>query len=67
MHYSKTAKRNIFNNFLETGHDINADNFGIIFSGREWEIKLAESIKIHEFKPSLNDMVSSTPLNILLK
>ena len=54
---------NIINDMM--GHYINADNFDIIFSSREWEIKLAESIKVHEFKPSLNDMMSSTPLNIL--
>ena len=65
LHYSKAPKSNICNHFLETGHDIHSDNFCVIFSGREWEIKLAESIKIHQSKPSLNDMVSSTPLNIL--
>ena len=65
LHYSKAPKSNIYNHFLETGHDIHSDNFSVIFSGCEWEIKLAESIKIHQLKPSLNDMVSSTPLNIL--
>ena len=52
---------------METGHDIDSGNFGIFFSGREWEIKLAENIKLNELKPSLYDMISSTPLNILKK
>ena len=58
MHYSKPPKP-----YQETGYDIDLGNYGIVFSGREWEIRLAETIKIHELK--LDDMVSSTPLNIL--
>ena len=65
MHYSKPLKSNIYMHYLETGRDVDSNNFNIVFSSCEWEIKLAESIKIHELKPSLNDMVSSTPLNIL--
>ena len=65
MHYSKPPKSNIYIHFMETGHDIDSGNFGMIFSGCECEIKLAESIKIHELKPILDDMVSSTPHNIL--
>ena len=44
MHYSKPPKNNIYSHHLETGHDIDSGNFGIIFSGLEWETKLAESI-----------------------
>ena len=29
------------------------------------ELKIAESIDIHRFKPTLNEMVTSVPLNIL--
>ena len=42
MHYSKPPKSNNYNYYLETGHDIDSENFDEIFSGREWEIKLAE-------------------------
>ena len=65
IHYSKPPKSNIYSQYLKPCHDIDSANFGIIFSGREWEIKIAESIKTHELKPSLIDMVSSKPLNIL--
>ena len=45
MHYSKPPKP-----YQETGYDIDLGNYGIVFSGREWEIRLAETIKIHELK-----------------
>ena len=63
--YTKPPKSNVYQHYLQTGHEILTSNFKIVFSGREWETKLAESILIHQFKPSLNDMVASTPLNIL--
>ena len=56
---------NIYNHFFDTGHPICDENFTIIGSADAWNLKTAESIAIHQYKPSLNATVCSTPLNIL--
>ena len=64
--HAKPSKSNIYQHYLQTRHEVLTSSFKIVFfSDREWETKLAESIHLHQFKPSINDMVSSTPLNIL--
>ena len=50
---------------LNSGHEIPTDNFKIIFKSKPFETKIAESILIHKYKPSLNNMESSVKLNVL--
>ena len=47
-----------------TGHDINTDDFKVIFSTNSQNLRTSESILINKFKPSLNNMESSIPLHI---
>ena len=60
-----SPKSNIFKHFVDTGHTISAENFKIISNCTRENLKLTESIFIHDRKPNLNNMDSSTPLNIL--
>ena len=53
-----------FSHYLETGHEILSDDFQIIQSTNASDLKTAESISIHSFKPSLNGMVLFVPLII---
>ena len=62
---ASSNKSNVFSHYLETGHEILPDDFQIIQTTNAYDLKTAESISIHRFKPSLNEMVSSVPLNIL--
>ena len=55
---------NIFSHYLSSGHDIQSSNFKILFSGGAG-VKIAESLLIHKFKPTLNNMTSSYPLKII--
>ena len=55
----------IRNHALDTGHDINSDNFKVVFNSNAGDLRLAESIIIHKNRPNLNNMDSSVPLNIL--
>ena len=50
---------------METNHDINRDDFKIIFKTNHPDLKLAESILINRYNPSLNNSLSSVPLNIV--
>ena len=50
--------------FHDLFRGINRDDFEIIFRTNSYDIKLAESILINRFNPSLNNSVSSVPLNI---
>ena len=55
---------NILSHYIDSGHDIHDSDFKILcknFSG----LKIAESILIHQQKPSLNSMDSSFPLRII--
>ena len=63
--FVNASKSNIYSHFLRTSHDILPDNFSIIQSAKDYELKTAESIAIHKLKPSLNEMLSSSPLFIL--
>ena len=58
-------KSNVFSNYFETGHGILPDDFQIIQSTNASDLKTAESISIHRFKPSLNGWVSFVSLDIL--
>ena len=55
---------NIYNHFLSTGHEVLPNNFKISFSTDSHNLKISESIFINKIKPSLNNMATSTPLNI---
>ena len=59
-------KSNIFSHFTDTGHRISETSFKTIISSQNSNLKLLESICIHQLKPILNDKQYSTPLNILL-
>ena len=57
---------NVYGHFSKTGHDILPGYFEIVQSVKQQnELKIAVSIDIHRFKPTLNEMVTSVPLNIL--
>ena len=59
-------KSNIYGHFSKTGHEILPEYFEVVQSVKQRnELKIAESIDIHRFKPTLNEMVASVPLNIL--
>ena len=59
-------KNNIYDNFSKTGHEILLVYFEIIQSVKQQnKLKVAETIDIHRFKSTLNEMVASVPLNIL--
>ena len=64
-HPVKNPKRNVYSHFLETGHQIQTKNFAILQTNQNFDLKISESIAIHKFKPDLNGMVTSVPLNIL--
>ena len=55
----------IYQHFFETGHAIKDKNFSILHGSDPFNILISESIAIHEFKPNLNDQMSSTPLKLL--
>ena len=61
----KNVNSNVFKHFLDTGHDINTNNFEILTSAPNGNLKILESVFIEKLKPSLNLTVSSTPLTIL--
>ena len=61
----KNPKSNIYSHFLETVHLIQTKNFAILQTNQNFDLKISESIAIHKFKPDLNGMVQSVPLNIL--
>ena len=50
---------------LASGHDINTDDFQVVFATNTVKLRIAESIIIHENRPNLNNMESSAPLKIL--
>ena len=56
---------NIYKHFEEKDHEILRENFSIMSYHSPWELKVAESIAIHEIKPNLNGTVASVELNIL--
>ena len=56
---------NVYNHFLESGHQVKRDDFSILYSRDSYEIKISESISLHQFKPNLNDKIYSVPLEIL--
>ena len=46
-------------------HPISTDNFKILATVSKYDLKIAESILIHKFRPTLNDNSASTQLHIL--
>ena len=61
----KNTNSNVFQHFFETGHTIKEENFKIICQRSPFDLKISESIAIHQDRPCLNDRVSSATLNIL--
>ena len=55
----------ILDHALDFGHPVDENSFKIIDSCNNLDLKVLESINIHKFKPSLNDLSSSTELYIL--
>ena len=62
---TRIPNSNIYKHFLDTGHQIRSSSFEIIFSQQDSNLKLMESILIHQLKPNLNANQYSTPLHIL--
>ena len=62
---ARNPNSNIYKHFLDTGHRINQNSFKVIFSQQNSNLKLIESILIHQKKPKLNANQYSTPLHIL--
>ena len=56
---------NVYAHFLESGHSIKRENFAILYSRGSLDLKLAESIAIHQLQPDLNSQVASVPLDVL--
>jgi hypothetical protein len=59
------ANSKIRDHAISQDHPIVQNNFKIIGSTIKPDLKLLESILIHQSRPTLNDMSSSTPLSIL--
>ena len=51
---------------LETGHELNSQNFKIIFRCNSLDLKISESILINQNQPNFNNMETSTNLSILI-
>jgi len=49
----------------QTQHSFCNKNFSVLKVSNEFDIKICESIYIHQLNPDLNSMNSSTPLNVL--
>ena len=63
--YATESKSNIYKHYLETGHEVVCDDFEVLASDSNVNLKVIESIFIHQLKPSLNGNLYSTPLNVL--
>ena len=61
---NKTPNSNIFKHYLDTGHDVLPSQFEVVCNISQ-NLKLTESIVIHQLKPSLNENLSSVKLNIV--
>ena len=55
----------IFEHSLSLGHPIHPENFKILDSGSEFDLRILESIHISDQNPSLNNRFSSYDLAIL--
>ena len=60
-----TVNSNIYKHFLDSTHVVKKENFEILKNAHPFELKVAESIAIHRFRPGLNGTLYSVPLNIL--
>ena len=60
-----TVNSNIYKHFLDSTHIVKKEYFEIIKSVHPFELKTAESIAIHQFRPNLNGTLYSVPLNVL--
>ena len=56
---------NVYSHFLESGHRIKKEDFSILYSRGSSDLRLSESIAIHQHRPDLNDKVASVPLEVL--
>ena len=50
---------------MRTGHSIDEKNFSILDNCHHFDLKVLESIHIHDKQPDLNDFASSAKLFIL--
>ena len=57
----KKPKSNIYAHYELTGHEIAESSFEILYSNSNCNLKLIESIFIHNLSPSLNGMQYSPP------
>ena len=63
---SRRYKSIIYGHFSKTGHEILPGYFEVQTVKQQNELKIAESMDTHRFKSTLNDMVTSVALNILI-
>ena len=56
---------NIYRHYADTGHQILKKYFKIINQSEDYLLKISESLLIRQGSPSLNEQVSSTPLNLV--
>ena len=50
---------------LDTGHDFSVNDFEVIATGRDkYELKILESLLIKHYRPKLNNMLCSSPLQL---
>ena len=57
----------ILEHSLNSGHPINDNNFKILDSCKNNDLRILESLRIHKLKPSLNDRSSSAELSIITR
>ena len=56
----------MYGHFSKTGHESLPGYFEVVqYVKQQNKLKIAECMDIHWFKPTLNGMVASVPLNIL--
>ena len=55
----------IIDHTVTTVHGVSPYDFSIVHSCNNHNLDISESIIIHSKKPTLNNLMSSTPLNIL--
>lgn len=62
---STQENSSILNHNLETNHEILTENFEILSKSTKFDLRILESIFIHDLKPTLNNLTSSFNLAIL--
>ena len=62
---ASSGESRIREHFSQAQKSFCIENFSVLHASNEFDIKICESIYIHQFNPNLNSMNLSTSLNIL--